>query len=287
MLIPSLVIFLYQRVKYESWVINIDFCHTRAPSWNLSKAEYLESYSLQDGATKWLYNAAEPNTHPPNHRISWKYILDSQESRKYGSFYVVRCPHPIDKVCALSPPHPACIWFSHNPIVTSSKKHVPCPPPTTGILFRKYVPCPPLSVNTFSVRCLPPKFISLPWTLWLCLGFWAKLRIWLVHDCKMKPSSTCILECGTPSWACFFYCLSPCFNFWNAFINQFLNVQPRKHRFVGLSVRPGNNSCLSRSPSQILKTFCPIMSKISQNWSKIYQNWSKNVQNHPNLVYKL
>ena len=52
-------------------------------------------------------------------------------------------------------------------------------------------------------RKLAPKFSSLPWTLWLCLGFWAKLRIWLVHDCKMKPSSTCILECGTPSWDCY------------------------------------------------------------------------------------
>ena len=138
----------------------------------------------------YIMQLNKPPTHPPNHRISWKSILDSQQSRKSGSFYVVRCPHPIDKVCALSPPHTACIWFSHNPIVTSSKKHVPCPP---------------LSVNTFFVRCLPPKFISLPWTLWLCLGFWAKLRIWQVPACKMKPSSTCILECGTPSWACFFF----------------------------------------------------------------------------------
>ena len=32
--------------------------------------------------------------------------------------------------------------------------------------------------------------------------------------------------------------------------------------------RPGNNSRLSGSPSQFLKTFCPIMSKISLNWSK-------------------
>ena len=47
-----------------------------------------------------------------------------------------------------------------------------------------------------------PQFSSVPWTLWLCLGFWAKLRIWQVLACKMKPRSTCILECGTPSWAC-------------------------------------------------------------------------------------
>ena len=47
---------------------------------------------------------------------------------------------------------------------------------------------------------------SVPWTLWLCLGFWAKFRIWQVQPCNMKPSSTCILECGTPSWACTLCC---------------------------------------------------------------------------------
>ena len=36
----------------------------------------------------------------------------------------------------------------------------------------------------------------------LCLEFWAKLRIWQIPACKMKASSTCILECGTPSWDC-------------------------------------------------------------------------------------
>ena len=46
-------------------------------------------------------------------------------------------------------------------------------------------------------------FLVRIWTLWLCLGFWAKLIIWKVPACKMKPSSTCILECGTPSWACY------------------------------------------------------------------------------------
>ena len=79
------------------------FCHTRAPSWILSQAENLASVSLQDGATKWYYFLVW-TTHPPNHRISLKSTLDFQQSRKSGSFYVVRCPHPIDKVCAVSPP---------------------------------------------------------------------------------------------------------------------------------------------------------------------------------------
>ena len=29
------------------------------------------------------------------------------------------------------------------------------------------------------------------------------MRIWQVTSYKINPSSTCILECGTPSWACF------------------------------------------------------------------------------------
>ena len=37
------------RVEYS---IN---CHTRAPSWILSYAENLASFSLQDGATKWYH----------------------------------------------------------------------------------------------------------------------------------------------------------------------------------------------------------------------------------------
>ena len=113
----------------------------------------------------------------------------------------VRCPHP-NKVCAVSPP----------------SKYMYFPEPI----------CYPLKKSMCGVP--PPKFSSVPWTLWLCLGFWAKLRIWQVPACKMKPSSTCILECGTPSWACFFLLfvtLLNLFNFWNAFINQFLNVQPR------------------------------------------------------------
>ena len=36
----------------------LHYCHTRAPSWILSKADNLASSSLQDGATKWLYDTA-------------------------------------------------------------------------------------------------------------------------------------------------------------------------------------------------------------------------------------
>ena len=65
---------------------------------------------------------------------------------------------PVQKVCAVSPP--------------------------IGTLFRKYVQWLPLPVYTFSV----------PWTPWLCLGFWAKLRICQVPACKVKPQS------GNISW---------------------------------------------------------------------------------------
>ena len=43
-------------------------CHTRAPSWILSQAENLASFSLQDGATKWYYNhwTSQPACHPPS-----------------------------------------------------------------------------------------------------------------------------------------------------------------------------------------------------------------------------
>ena len=60
---------------------------------------------------------------------------------------------------------------------------------------------PPPGIHFFCA--VPSHFSSVPWILWLCLGFWAKLRTWQVPACKFKPSSSCILECGTPSWACF------------------------------------------------------------------------------------
>ena len=62
----------------------------------------------------------------------------------------------------------------------------------------RYVLYPPLPVYVFCA-VFPPLC-----HIWFCLGFQAKLRIWKVPACKMKPSSTLILECGTPCWACFF-----------------------------------------------------------------------------------
>ena len=121
-------------------------------------------------------------------------ILDSQVSWESGKFQLARWSHEVVLKITGPPTHPAvnrtCNLYWDTVLI--------CGVPPPGTLFRKYV-------YTFSVRCPPPKFSSVPWTLWLCLGFWAKLRIWQVPACKMKPSSTCILECGTPSWACLFY----------------------------------------------------------------------------------
>ena len=103
---------------------------------------------------------------------------------------------PVQKVCAVSPP----------PIST---------------LFRKYVRCPPSWYTLFLCR-VPPTFSSVPWTLWLCLRFWAKSRIWQVPACKMKPSSTCILDCGTPSWACILF-LTQCLQMYPVWSFHFLS----------------------------------------------------------------
>ena len=89
-------------------VVQSHFCHTRAPSWILSKAENLASSSLQDGATKWLYNAAG-TTHPP-HQLEMRSKIEYPISTKY-----VRCPPPSQYaelvictgslfLCAVSPP---------------------------------------------------------------------------------------------------------------------------------------------------------------------------------------
>ena len=46
----------------------LKYCHTRAPSWILSFAENLASFSLQDGATKLYYNhwLSQPTSQPAN-----------------------------------------------------------------------------------------------------------------------------------------------------------------------------------------------------------------------------
>ena len=65
--------------------------------------------------------------------------------------------------------------------------------PPIGHLLRKYLGCPPPYCYPVQKICaVSPltQFSVVPWTLWLCLGFGAKLRIWQVPACKMKPSST-------------------------------------------------------------------------------------------------
>ena len=97
-----------------------------------------------------------PPTHPSNHLISWKSILDSQQSRKSGSFYVVRCPHPIDKVCAVSPPSKYMIFPEPN---CYPFKKIMCGVPPSPLL----VPCleymcgvPPLGIHFFCAVSPPP-----------------------------------------------------------------------------------------------------------------------------------
>ena len=124
----------------------------------------------------WL--AGRPATQPARPPQSYTRRKDPTYLKFYWEPVLMCCvpPYrpPFQKVCAVSPLH-------------------------IGTLFRKYVRCPHLPVYTFSVWC---QFSSVPWTLWLCLGFWAKLRNWQVPVCKMKSSAICILKCGTPSWAC-------------------------------------------------------------------------------------
>ena len=103
------------------------------------------------------------------------------------SFYVVQCPHPM--------------CYSHQQSMC-------------GV---------PPSQFTFFLCGVPPNVVFFP--LWLCLGFKAKLRIWQVPAFKMKPSSTCILECGTPSWACF-----------NNKNNHNKNISSITYRFQSLEV---------------------------------------------------
>ena len=63
--------------------MNLNYCHTQAPSWILSYTENLANSSLQDGATRWLYYAVGTT-----HRISLK-----SEDLSF-SFNVVKCVHP-------------------------------------------------------------------------------------------------------------------------------------------------------------------------------------------------
>ena len=115
--------------------------------------------------------------------------------------------HPPDHIdffcqcCAVSPPCTGSLfWCAVSPAIGPLfRKYVRCPPSLLAPCSENMCGVPPSLYILFLCGVPPPQFSSVPWTLCFCLGFWAK-----VPACKMKPSSTCILECGTPSWACLF-----------------------------------------------------------------------------------
>ena len=108
-------------------------------------------------------------THPPDHRISWKSILDSQQSRKSGSFYVVRCPHPIDKVCAVSPPQQSVCGvptlqvydFPRTQLLPPQKSMCGVPPPYWHPVQKICAVSPPPGIHFFCAVS-PPQFSSDP-----------------------------------------------------------------------------------------------------------------------------
>ena len=69
-------------------------CHTRAPSWILSKAEIWQVPACKMEPRSGYKMQLGPPTHHHHHRISWKSLLEAQQCWKSGSFNVVRCPHP-------------------------------------------------------------------------------------------------------------------------------------------------------------------------------------------------
>ena len=132
-------------------------------------------------------------------------ILASQLIWESGKVQLARWSHNVALFSWNHPPTPRSPSFSD-----SSKDYwkpvlrwgVPplldtCSENMCGVPYSRY--------TLFCAVPPPLQFSFVPWTLWLCLGFWAKLRIWQVPACKMKRSSTCTLECGTPSWACLSY----------------------------------------------------------------------------------
>ena len=108
-------------------------------------------------------------------------ILDSQQSWKSGQYQLARWSHEVAWFWGNHPPTQSQpIFFWQIQWLLGACFDVRCPPllapclesmcgvrPLIGTLFRKYVRCPPLPVYTFSVRCPPPQFSSVPWTLWL------------------------------------------------------------------------------------------------------------------------
>ena len=101
--------------------------------------------------------------------------------------------------CAVSPPHLMCgVPPSHYRFFLCSVPTLLAPclenmcgvPPLLATCSENMCGVPPSWYTLFLCGVPPsPQFNFVPWTLWLCLGFWAKLRIWQVP--------ACILECGT------------------------------------------------------------------------------------------
>ena len=135
-------------------------------------------------------------THPPTHPVLnltyWVFslILGGNVNRTYNLYW------DTVLMCGVPPPYWPC-----------SESMCGVPTPYWQPFQKTCAVSPPPGIHFFCAVS-PPQFSSVPWKLWLCLGFWGKLRIWQVPACMMKPSSTCILECGTPSWASLFYSLS-------------------------------------------------------------------------------
>ena len=125
----------------------------------------------------FFYLAWTPHTHPPTAKL----------------FLSMLCGvlPPPNKVCA------ACG-------VPTPIRYVGCPH-----LNKVCAVFPPSSIRFFLCGVPPPLCHT-----WLCLGFEAKLRIWQVQACKMKPQivffymlpqlnsqsiSTCVSECENPN----------------------------------------------------------------------------------------
>ena len=160
---------------YLSRKSHIQILPHSAPSWILSNAENLASFSLQDGATKWYYFLSEtgrppghPATRPPGHPTTSMFY---QKERSVPTYFV--CPHLL----CLSPPimsaltnyvcpHPLCL----SPPVMSVPTYCVCP--------QQLCLSPPImSVSTYYVcpylLCLSPPIMSVP-TYDVCQIIWCK-----------------------------------------------------------------------------------------------------------------
>ena len=82
----------------------------------------------------------------------------------------------------------------------------------------------------------PLQFSSVPWTLWLCLGFWAKLRIWQVPACKIKPKIVFFCVCYLLACHCLSLFSSPTYYF--HFILSVMTLSHRTATQVKTNIKP-------------------------------------------------